>query len=244
MSSSEMPTARAARVAAAAFSRLCTPGIAGSAGSGSSKANSTRRAAPGTGPKPRRHHRDVVLGLQSEEAELRGGVLVEAVVTVEVIRLEVHEDGDTWMEDLHVVELEHADLAHDPGVVGDLTDERAQCATDVPGHLDGTTGRPQDLAEKCRRRGLPVRPGDGEDRIREEPGAELELVPDRDTACSGTRDQGRVGPDSGTLHDQIDPLQQRLLLASEMDFDAVCAEPSRVEIFVPVEPDNGRTEHA
>ena len=99
-----------------------------------------------------------------------------------------------------------ADLAHDPGVGGDLADERAQRATDVPGHLDGTTARAQDLAEKCRRRGLPVRPGDGEDRIREEPGAELELVPDRDTAGSGARDQGRLARTPGLFTTQIDPL--------------------------------------
>lgn len=47
------PSARAAAVAAAAFARLCSPGMRGSAGSGSPAANSTRRARPGTGPKPR-----------------------------------------------------------------------------------------------------------------------------------------------------------------------------------------------
>ena len=47
--SSGMPAARAAAVAAAAFSRLCAPGISGSAGNGSSTANSTRRASPGSG---------------------------------------------------------------------------------------------------------------------------------------------------------------------------------------------------
>ena len=40
-------------VAAAAFSRLCAPGISGSAGRSSSAENSTLRPAPGIGPKPR-----------------------------------------------------------------------------------------------------------------------------------------------------------------------------------------------
>ena len=48
-----MPSARAAAVAAAAFSRLCAPGISGSAGSSSAGSNSTRRARPGTSSKPR-----------------------------------------------------------------------------------------------------------------------------------------------------------------------------------------------
>jgi len=43
---SSRPAALAAAVAAAAFSRLCAPGISGSTGSGSSAANSTRRAPP------------------------------------------------------------------------------------------------------------------------------------------------------------------------------------------------------
>jgi hypothetical protein len=48
-----MPAALAAAVAAAAFSRLCSPRMSGSAGSSSSKPNSIRRALPGIGPKPR-----------------------------------------------------------------------------------------------------------------------------------------------------------------------------------------------
>ena len=68
-----MPAARAAAVAAAAFSRLCAPGMSGSAGSSSSAANSTRRAAPGTRPS-RGHDPDVLPGLVLEDPQLRGAV--------------------------------------------------------------------------------------------------------------------------------------------------------------------------
>ena len=53
MAVSSIPATRAAAVAAAAFSRLCGPGISGSAGSSSSAAKPTRRARPGIGPNAR-----------------------------------------------------------------------------------------------------------------------------------------------------------------------------------------------
>ena len=52
MRASRIPSARAAAVAAAAFSRLCAPGISGSAGSGSLGSNSIRSARPGMSSKP------------------------------------------------------------------------------------------------------------------------------------------------------------------------------------------------
>src|SRR5918999_2088864 len=51
--SSSLPSTRAAATAAAAFARLCAPRMTGSAGSGSSPPNSTRRARPGTAVNPR-----------------------------------------------------------------------------------------------------------------------------------------------------------------------------------------------
>ncbi len=54
------PARARAAVAAAAFSRLCAPGISGSAGSASSAANSTRRAVARDGSEPARHDRDVL----------------------------------------------------------------------------------------------------------------------------------------------------------------------------------------
>ena len=130
------------------------------------------------------------------------------------------------------------DLADDPGVRLDRADERAQRAPDVARDLDRPPVGAEHLAEKRRRRRLSVRPGDRDDRVREESRTELELVPDRNAASASSRDQRRVGPDSGTLDDQIDPLCQRLLLASHVNFDATLTEPSRVRRLVEGEGDD------
>ena len=194
----------------------------------------------GNRPESAGNDRDVVLGLEPEQPELRLGVRLLVAVAIEVIRLEVHQHGDARMEDLHVIELKDADLADDPRVGLDAADERAQRAADVPGDRDRASAGAQDLTQERRRGRLPVRPRDGEDRVRQEPRAELELVPDGYAACASARDQRCVAPDPGTLHHQIDPLQQRLLLASEMDFDAFRAEPSRIQHLVRVEADDRR----
>ena len=101
------------------------------------------------------------------------------------------------MEDLHVVELEDADLADDPGVGLDAADERAERATDVSRDRNRASAGAQDLPEERRGGRLPVRSGDGEDRVRQEPRAELELVPDGNAARASARDQRRVARDPG-----------------------------------------------
>ena len=110
------PIARAAAVAAAAFSRLWAPRIRGSAGSGSSAANSTRRATPGTAPNPRGTIATSSSSLALERAELCGRVGVERAVPVEVVGLEVRQHGDARPQRVDVLELERGELAHDPGV--------------------------------------------------------------------------------------------------------------------------------
>ena len=138
---SETPIARAAAVAAAAFARLWAPRMRGSAGSGSSAENSTRRASPGTGAKPRGSTATSSRPLPCEHAQLRGRVRAEVAVAVEVVGLEVREDGDPGTELVDILELERGELAYDPcGGVG-LVDEQRQRPADVAGDLDRVRGR-------------------------------------------------------------------------------------------------------
>ncbi len=206
IASSGIPAARAAAVAAAAFSRLCSPGSAGSAGSGSSAPNSTRLAAPGTGPKPRGTIGDVVLGLRLEDAELRVDVPLEGPVAVEMVGLEVEQHGDPRPQELDVLELERGELADDPCVVFDLSCERRQRPADVPGDLDRPAGGAKHRTQELARRRLSVRTRHAEDRVSEQPCAELDLAPDGNAEGSSPRDQRRLPRNARALHDEIEPL--------------------------------------
>ena len=115
IASSPRPAARAAAVAAAAFSRLCAPGISGSAGSSSSAENSIRRPRPGRA-EPARHDRDILGGLVLEDPQLGVAVALEGAVPVEVVGLEVEQHGDPRPKLLDVLELEARELADDPCV--------------------------------------------------------------------------------------------------------------------------------
>ena len=102
---------------------------------GRRRANSTRRAAPGTGAEAARHHRDVVRPLVLEDPQLRVAVGLEAAVAVEVVGLEVEQHGDARTERLDVLELERRELADDPGGRVAGADEADERSADVAGDL-------------------------------------------------------------------------------------------------------------
>ena len=95
---SPIPTARAAAAAAAAFSRLCSPAIIGSAGSGSSKRELDPAGMPRDLAEAARDDRRVRFGLVLEDAELGIAVALERAVPVEVVGLEVEQHGDARPE--------------------------------------------------------------------------------------------------------------------------------------------------
>ena len=97
----------------------------------------------------------------------------------------------------------------------DVPDEGGQGATDVPGHLDRHAPRLQDRAEQRGRRRLPVRAGDGDERVRKQPGAELDLGDDRDAASAGGDDRLGLGRHPGALHEQPDPVEHRVVPGAE-----------------------------
>src|SRR5207302_7357683 len=85
-----------------------------------------------------RNDRDVRLGLVLEDAQLRVAIGVIRAVTIEVVRLQVQQDGDARPETVDVLELEARELAHDPRVARNRVVESRQRAADVADNLYGS----------------------------------------------------------------------------------------------------------
>src|SRR5581483_9280269 len=96
----------------------------------------------------------------------------------EVVGLDVEQDGDTRPQLVHVLELEARQLADDPAVGGEQPVERAQRPPDVAGDRRLAAVRPEHRPEELARRRLAVRPGHAQERLLQDPEAELDLAPD------------------------------------------------------------------
>ena len=207
IASSSIPAARAAAVAAAAFSRLCGPGMRGSAGSGSSAANSTRVALAGYGAEPARHDR----GVRRRSVARRSGacvrVALERAVPVEVVGLEVEENGDRAASSVSTSSSwndESSQTTHASG--------GAEPTSDVSGRPTfpaTSTGLP--AARNTAPRSsvvvvlpfVPVTPRIGFGRSRAPSSISLQTGTPRVRARSH---EHRLTRDSRALHDEIDPL--------------------------------------
>ena len=139
-----------------------------------------------------------------EDAELRVAVRLEGAVAVEVVRLEVQENGDLAGELVDVFELEARELADDPGPRLDLAVEVGQRAADVPG--DRCL---QHDAEQLAGGRLAVRPRYAEDPGRQQAVAELDLAPDRYPAALGLGDERNLAWNSGALDEHVGAVEQR-----------------------------------
>src|SRR5687767_3517613 len=106
-----------------------------------------------------------------------------------MVGLEVEEHCNSRAQPMDVLELEARPLAHDPRVASERPVEARQRTTDVAGDRHGPLGRAKDRTEQLARRGLPVRPGDADERVAEKAEAELDLAPDRDPARTRGRGQ-------------------------------------------------------
>ena len=175
-----------------------------------------------------------------EDAELRVAVCLEAAVPVEMVRLEVEEDGDVAGERVDVLELEARQLADDPCVVAGGLGRVGESATDVSGDLDRAPGGTEHRAEQLGCGRLPVRAGDADQPRagRQQPVAELDLAPDRDAARARADDERRLRRYARALDDEIHPFEQRLLLRSESEFDAEVCEPAGIDVERPVGADD------
>ena len=176
-----------------------------------------------------------------EDAELCVAVRLKAAMAVDVVGLEVEKDGDVAGEGVDILKLEARELAHDPRVRPCLLRGGCERPADVAGDLGGTAVRAENCAEELGRRCLPVRSGHADEARpgREEPVAELDLAPERDAASVRGGGQRRISRHAGTLDDEVHTLEQRLLLPSEVDFDARVAEPPRVDAWGAVGGDGG-----
>jgi hypothetical protein len=184
------------------------------------------------GAEAARDDRHVTRALLRERPELRRGVCVERAVTVDVVRLEVREHCDARSQGVDVLELERRQLADDPGTVVDGADEPAQRAPDVARNLDGPRGGLEHGTQECRRRRLPVRPRDPDERVHEQPRAELDLRDHRHVASPGRLHRRRSSRDAGALDDEADALEQRIVPTSRgarpgVDIGAVDRSPTR-----------------
>ena len=148
---------------------------------------------------------------------------------VEVIGLEVEQDGDVAGERMDILELEARELADDPRVFRGGFGRVGESAADVSGDFDGPSRGAEDRAQQLGRRRLAVGAGDADETCarRQQPVAELDLAPDRDAVRVRAGDERRLRRHSRTLDQQIHPFEQRLLLRSETEFDAKAAEPAR-----------------
>ena len=147
---------------------------------------------------------------------------------------DVQEHADLRVEAIDVLELEAGELAHDPRVGIDVLEARERAAH-VAGHLDGTPGGAEDLAEQLGRRRLAVRAGDAQDRIAEQPRAELDLAPHGNAMLARSGDDRRLRRNPGAFHEHVHGLDQRGVVRAESHFYALGAKPPRVQLLVAVD---------
>jgi hypothetical protein len=183
-------------------------------------------------------HRDVVGALVLEDPELRRAVVLEARVAVEVVGREVEQDGDARPKRVDVLELKARELADDPRVLGERAVQARERVADVPRDRDGGRCGPEDRTEKLARRRLPVRARHADDRIGEEPEAELDLAPDGQATLARGGHEGCLRRNAGAFDEQVHAVEQLGVVRAEDDFDAVLAKPPRVQPCVAIDADD------
>jgi hypothetical protein len=155
-------------------------------------------------------------------------------VAVEVVGLEVEQDGGPRAELVNVLELKGGDLADHAGSGRHSSVELAERAADV-----ARDGCAQHHAEQLTRRRLAVRAGDRDDLdALKEPVAELELAPHR----HATRPRGphgwRLARHARALDHELDGLQHVLVLGAQPDFDTRFGKPPHVEVVPAIRSDH------
>ena len=181
---------------------------------------------------------DVLRDLVLEDPELGGAVVLEGLVPVEVVRRQVEQDRDVRAEGVDVLQLEARELAHDPGSFAERAVEPGQRAADVPGHGHVLAGGAEDVSEKLARGRLAVRPGDAENRVGEEPEAELDLAPDGHPTLPRSGCQ-REPPEVRLGFSQAGPRRREARGRPRRGrLRRLPREASRVDVLPPVDPDD------
>ena len=100
-----------------------------------------------------------------QDAELGVAVRLERAVPVEVVRLEIQEDGHVARELVDVLELETGELTHDPRVRRQRPVEPRQRPADVAGDRHESTRGSKHRTEQLGRGRLAVRARDADERV-------------------------------------------------------------------------------
>ena len=142
-----------------------------------------------------------------------------------MVGLKVQQHRDPWPESIDVLELKRGQLGDDELVTLDLTVELRQRPADVAGHRGA-----QHEAEPFRGRRLPVRAGDTDDRVRQQPGGELDLAPNGNLALARPRDERCLSRHPRALHEQTDVAKQGdVLVVPELPIGADDLHPTPLE---------------
>ena len=190
-------------------------GVEGAAG-GAGHGDGARIASVG--------HREVAGLLGLEEPGLGGGVAVQAVVAIEVIRGHVEHHRHLGAQPVDPLELEGGELGHhDRGALAGedvLAERRAEVAADEGGAVGG-----EELAGEGGGGRLAVGAGDGHQRhAGEEAGGELDLAPDRDAGGPGGAQDGEAERHAGRDHHEVGAGEVALVVAAQGAADRGAAQ--------------------
>ena len=144
-----------------------------------------------------------------------------------MIRAEVRHDGDSRadVQSIQIGQLETAQFQHDDIVRSDLIDARQQADADVSAK---PTASPrafspdvmtEDRMRQRRRGGLPVAPGDRDDRCAVPLPEQIHLTRQRHTRRAGDLQTSVVAPDAGIDHDQFGATKVLVVVPSQFELD-------------------------
>ena len=148
-------------------------------------------------------HRPVGHGLVLEDPCLRGRVLVDRRVAIEVVGRKVQEHGDPGMKRLDPFELEAARLDDVNRLGGRGLDLRAQCVADVAADQDLVAAGLEHAAGQRRGGRLALGAGDRDDPSGQPARCQLELANDLGAAAARRFDDRLIPRHAGAQHDQV-----------------------------------------
>ncbi|MBP1687947.1 MAG: hypothetical protein H6Q33_4090 [Deltaproteobacteria bacterium] len=164
-------------------------------------------------------HRHIAGLLRGEQRGLGAPVLIHAGVAVEVVRREVEQQGNLWLERVHPFQLETRHLHHrcfkGAFCQASVDERRPEIATD-----EGMqAGFPEHIAKKHGCCALAVRPAHRQDRTRQGARRKFNLAQNGDTPTHGTAQQHVGARHSGAGHDNVDAAEEILSAITDVRFD-------------------------
>ena len=106
--------------------------------------------------------RRVALALPSENARFHGGVILHGAMAVKMVRRQIRQYADVWMQPRHQVDLEGGQLQHIDAVLHRLAQQEHRGAN-VAANVGVKAGGAQHMPGQGGRRRLAIGAGDGDD---------------------------------------------------------------------------------